>query len=378
MQITILRESEPGETRVAVIPDHVKKLTALGASVAVESGAGAASSATDEAYKAAGATISADRGALLASSDLLISVGRPEAADITKLKEGSSVLGFVKPFEKSEPLQLLVDRKLNGFAMEFIPRSTIAQKMDAISSQASLAGYAAVVLAADRLNRILPMMSTPAGTITPTKVFIIGAGVAGLQAIATARRMGAIVEAFDVRPEVGEQIKSLGAKPVKVDLGETGSTQQGYAKQLTEEQLQKQRDVMAKQCAGSDVVISTAQVFGRKSPIIVTTAMVDAMKPGSVVVDLAVESGGNIECSQLGEEIMRNGVRIVGLPQLARRVPVHGSQMYSSNVCSFIEHSWNKETNNLDFGRDDEIVKSCMITCGGEIRNETVKTKLSE
>jgi H+-translocating NAD(P) transhydrogenase subunit alpha len=378
MQITVLKETEPGETRVALIPDHIKKLTALKATVAVESGAGLASGASDAAYAAAGAQVSSDRAALLEAADVLLVVGRPRAEEIFSLRPGAAVVGFLKPLDEPDALRPFVERGVTALAMEMIPRSTIAQRMDALSSQASLAGYAAVILGAQRLNRVLPMMTTPAGTIAPSKVFVIGAGVAGLQAIATARRLGAHVEAFDVRPEVEEQIKSLGARFVKVDLGETAGTAQGYAKQLTEEQLQKQRDAMARQCAQSDIVVTTAQVFGRKAPIILTTPMIEGMKPGSVVVDTAIETGGNVECARLGEEVMVNGVRVVGIPQLARAVPVHASQMYSSNLTSFVEHALDKETQQFRFGADDEILRSCLIVRGGEVVNENVKGRMSK
>jgi H+-translocating NAD(P) transhydrogenase subunit alpha len=376
MQINVLKETEPGETRVALIPDHIKKLAALKASVAVESGAGVLAGAQDADYEAAGAHVLPDRAALLAGADILLTVNRPNLEDLVRLKKGATVIGFLKPFDEAEMLRPLLEHGLAAFAMELIPRSTIAQKMDALSSQASLAGYVAVIVAAERAPRVLPMMSTPAGTISPARVFIIGAGVAGLQAIATARRLGARVEAFDVRPEVEEQIKSLGAKFIKVDLGETGSTQQGYAKQLSAEQLDKQREVMARQCAISDIVITTAQVFGRKAPLIITTEMVQGMKPGSVVVDLAVESGGNVECSKLNEEIWVNDVHIVGLPQLARYVPVHASQVYSSNLCSLLEHCWNKETQQLNLDAEDDVMKSGLIIRNHEVRNETMRNLL--
>jgi NAD(P) transhydrogenase subunit alpha len=376
MQITVLKETELGETRVALIPDHVKKLAALQCSVAVESGAGTLIGARDGDYEAAGATVSSDRAALLATTDILLTVNRPQVQDIVRLKKGATVIGFLKPFDEAEMLRPLLEHDLAAFAMELIPRSTIAQKMDALSSQASLAGYVAVLVAAERSPRVLPMMSTPAGTISPARVFIIGAGVAGLQAIATARRLGARVEAFDVRPEVEEQIKSLGAKFIKVELGETGSTQQGYAKQLSEEQLNKQREVMAKQCAISDIVISTAQVFGRKAPLIITTEMVQGMRPGSVVLDMAVESGGNVECSKLNEEVWVNDVHIIGIPQLARYVPVHASQVYSSNLCSLLEHCWNKETNQFNLDSEDEVMRSGLIIRNHEIRNETIRNLL--
>jgi len=250
--------------------------------------------------------------------------------------------------------------------------------MDVISSQANLAGYVAVILAASNQKRIFPMMMTPAGTIPPARVFVIGAGVAGLQAIATAKRLGARVDAFDVRPEAQEQILSLGAKPLRIDLGETGQTKDGYAKKLTEEQLTKQREAMAKQCAQSDIVITTAKVFGRKAPVIVTNEMLDGMKPGSTVVDLAVETGGNVEASKLGKEVDRNGVTIIGYPELQRRVPLAASQMFSSNLYNFVEHFWDKETKRFELKRDDEILQGCLITHDGEIVNETIRTAITK
>lgn len=373
MQITVLREADPQESRVALIPESVKKLVGMKASVAVESGAGLSLNVTDADYQAAGATVSTDRKALIEAADLLAVVNRPSADDMARLKSGSMLIGFLRPFDDANALSALVEHGVSAVSVEMIPRSTLAQKMDALSSQANLAGYVAVVAAAEKLNRIFPMMTTPAGTISPSRVFIIGAGVAGLQAIATAKRMGARVDAFDVRPEVEEQIKSLGAKFVKVDLGETGSTAQGYAKQLTEEQLQKQRDVMAKQCAQSDVVITTAQVFGRKAPLIVTAEMIQGMKPGSIVIDLAVDSGGNVDGSKPDQEVTVNGVRIIGIGNGARQVPVHASQMYSSNIVNFIAHFWNKETSQLDLNLDDEIVKSSLIIHNREVRNETIR-----
>jgi NAD(P) transhydrogenase subunit alpha len=257
--------------------------------------------------------------------------------------------------------------------MELIPRSTIAQKMDALSSQANLGGYVAVLLGANRLNRIFPMMSTPSGTIAPAKVFIIGAGVAGLQAIATARRLGAIVQAFDTRPVVEEQVKSLGAKFVKVDLGELGQTAQGYARELTPEQLEKQRAVMAERCAQADLVITTAQVFGRTAPRILTTAMVEGMKPGSVVVDMAVESGGNVECSRVGEEVTVNGVHVLGHPNLPGRVPRVASEMYANNLVNFITHFWDPGTKTLKLDTTDDIVKHCLVTRDGSVVHEGLR-----
>jgi NAD(P) transhydrogenase subunit alpha len=277
------------------------------------------------------------------------------------------------PFNRADVVKEFAARKVSGISLEMIPRTTIAQKMDVLTSQANLAGYVAVVLAAERQQRIFPMMMTPSGTIVPARVFVIGAGVAGLQAIATAKRLGARVDAFDVRTEAQEQILSLGAKPLHVDLGQTDETKDGYAGQLTDEQLRMQQEAMAKQCALSDVVIATAQVFGRKAPLIITNEMLDGMRAGSVVIDLAVETGGNVESSVLGKEISRKDVIIIGRPDLERHVPVPASQMFSSNLYNLVEHFWLKEAKNFILNRDDEIIKGCLITHEGEIVNTKVK-----
>lgn len=373
MKITVLKETDPAETRVSLTPESVKKLVAKNVAVAVESGAGEASQSSDFDYQAAGASVTSNRAELVESAELLATVNCPPAEDLARLKSGTMLIGFLRPFEDTARLSKLVDQGISAVSMELIPRSTLAQKMDALSSQANLAGYVAVITAAEKQTRIMPMMTTPAGTISPTRVFIIGAGVAGLQAIATAKRLGARVDAFDVRPEVEEQIKSLGAKFVKVDLGETGSTAQGYAKQLTEDQLQKQREAMARQCAQSDVVITTAQVFGRKAPVIITSDMINGMRPGSIIIDLAIESGGNVEGSKLDQEVAIDGVRIIGIGNGARKVPVHASQMYSSNIYNFIDHFWSKETQSLKLDLEDDILKACLIIHNHEILNETVR-----
>ncbi len=376
MKILALRETHPGERRVALIPPTVEKLVQLGAHVEIESGLGSTLGLGDEAYVKTGATVAANRNASLAAADMVLRLRKPLLEDVPSLKRGALHVSYLDPFNERELVQKLAGAGISAFSLELVPRSTIAQKMDVLSSQANLAGYVAVVLAAQRLDKIFPMMSTPAGTIAPARVFIIGAGVAGLQAIATARRLGALVEAFDTRPVVEEQVKSLGAKFVKVDLGETGQTKDGYAKALTEEQLQKQREAMARHCAGADVVITTAQVFGRKAPRIVTADMVRGMKPGSLIVDLAIETGGNVEGAQLDQEVEVNGVRILGLSNLPGRVPVHASQMYSSNLGSFVEHFWDKESKSFRLDREDEIIKGCLVTHGGEIVHEMVRKVL--
>jgi NAD(P) transhydrogenase subunit alpha len=373
MTVFAPNEQSPQETRAALIPTAVMKLSALGLQVRVEAGLGMAGGFTDDAYRAAGATIVEERAAGLREADLVLRVRKPSAEDIASLKRGVIHISHLDPFTDPATVQALAAAGATTVCMELIPRSTIAQRMDALSSQANLGGYVAVMLGANRLNRIFPMMSTPSGTIAPAKVFIIGAGVAGLQAIATARRLGAVVEAFDTRPVVEEQVKSLGAKFVKVDLGELGQTAQGYAKDLTPEQLEKQRNVMAEHCAQADLVITTAQVFGRKAPRILTTAMVEAMKPGSVVVDMAVESGGNVECSCPGEEVTVNGVHVLGHRNLPGRVPRVSSEMYANNLVNFITHFWDRETKSLKLDPADDIIKNCIVTHGGSVTHESLR-----
>lgn len=374
MLISILNEHTAGEPRAAMIPANVAKLVKLGAQVQVETGTGSAAGLTDNDFTKAGAAVVADRAALLSGADMVLRVRKPSADEVGQLKSGCVHVSFLDPFNEKELVRRLAERGVSAISLELIPRTTRAQKMDALSSQANLAGYAAVILAAEQSNKIFPMMMTPAGTISPARVLVIGAGVAGLQAIATARRLGARVEAYDTRPVVEEQVRSLGAKFLKIDVGETGQTKDGYAKALTEEQLQKQRDAMKKFCAEADVVITTAQVFGRKAPIIVTAEMLAAMKPGSVVVDGAVESGGNVEGAMAGQVSDRNGVKIVALPNLPGRVPVHASQMLSSNMTGLIEEFWDKEAKQFGLKLEDEIIQGCLVTHAGKICNERFKS----
>ncbi|MBI3850371.1 MAG: Re/Si-specific NAD(P)(+) transhydrogenase subunit alpha [Verrucomicrobia bacterium] len=376
MTICIPKETDPGETRVAMTPANVARLVKLGAQVEVEVGMGQGSGFTDAEFTAAGANVFHDRTGLLAAADMVLRVRKPPMAELELLKRGCIHISFLQPFNETELLRRLAARGVSTISMEMIPRITRAQKMDALTSQANLAGYVAVIVAANHANRIFPMMMTAAGTISPARVLVIGAGVAGLQAIATAKRLGARVDAYDTRPEVEEQIKSLGARFLKIDIGETGQTKEGYAKPLTEDQLQKQRDGMKKFCADADVVITTAQVFGRKAPVIVTADMVAAMKPGSVIVDLAIESGGNVEGAALGEVADRHGVKIVGLPNLPGRVPAHASQVYSTNLTNLIEEFWDKVTKQFVLKLDDEIIQGCLVTHAGEICNPKLKEKL--
>lgn len=373
MKIVIPKEHSPGERRVPIIPPDVKQLVKWGAEVEIETNMGEPSDYSDGEYISAGATVSRDRKALLSSADLVLRLHKPPIEEIKLLKKGSIHISYLDPFNEKELLDKFVSQGISAISIEMIPRVTRAQKMDALSSQASLAGYVAVIIAAERFNKIFPMMMTPAGTIAPSRIFVIGVGVAGLQAIATAKRLGARVEAFDTRPVVEEQVQSLGARFVKIDLGETGQTKDGYAKPLTEEQIEKQRQEMAKHCAVADVVITTAQVFSRKAPLIVTKEMIIAMKRGSVIVDLAADSGGNVEGTVPGEEVVINGVTIVGLTNLASHVASHASQMYSSNLLSFITEFWDDEIKTLNLRLDDEIIKGCLITHENKIFSETLK-----
>ena len=373
MQIFVPAESDSTERRVAPVPATVAKLVKLGAQVAVESGLGARVHFADSEYAAAGAAVTADRASALKSADMVLRLHKPPPAEVALLRPGCIHVSYLDPFNDTALLCSLAAAGTSAVCMEMIPRSTIAQKMDALSSQASLAGYAAVLLAADRFHGILPMMTTPSGTIRPAQVFVIGAGVAGLQAIATAKRLGAAVEAFDTRPVVEEQVRSLGAKFVKVDLGETAQTAQGYAQELTPAQLAKQREVMAQRAAAADIVITTAQVFGRKAPRIVTTETVTKMKPGSVVVDMAADTGGNVECSRVDEEVDVNGVKVLGHRNLANRVPRVASQMYASNLAAFVEHFWDAATKTFRLDPADDLLRHCLVTHGGAILPENLR-----
>ena len=373
MHIGVLKETHPGENRVALIPDTVKKLVKLGAEISVEAALGEGAGFADEDYAGAGATVSADRNALLGQSDIILRIRKPEAEEVGQIKQGCIHISYLDPFNEGELVDALAQQGISAISMEMIPRTTLSQKMDALSSQANLAGYVAVMLAANSLDRLLPMMMTPAGTIKPAKVFVIGAGVAGLQAIATAKRLGAKVTAFDTRPVVAEQVRSVGAKFLEIDLGETGETKDGYARELTPEQIEKQRLGQKAAIAESDIVITTAQVFGRKAPVLVTTDMVEAMQPGSVIVDMAAETGGNVEGSVAGQEVTVNGVTIIGRGNWPNFVSRDASQMYSSNLLNMVSEYWDEENKSLVLDRENEIIQGCLITHGGAIVNETIK-----
>lgn len=374
MNISVLKETHPGETRVPLVPATAEKLVKLGATVLVETGLGETCRLSDEAYTQVGAVVENSRSALFEKADIVLRLRKPLLEEIPAMHRGTIHVSYLDPFNELELVEALTQAGISAISLEMIPRSTIAQKMDVLSSQANLAGYVSVLLGASELQKIFPMMTTPAGTIKPAKVFIIGVGVAGLQAIATAKRLGARVEAFDTRPVVEEQVKSLGAKFVKIDLGETGQTKDGYATQLTPEQMELQKQGMAKACAQADLVITTAQLFGRKAPRIVDKAMVAQMQPGSVIVDMAVETGGNVEGSVLDSTVEVDGVKIIGLGNLPGKVAQTASEMYSANLGNFITHFWNKEDKLFQLKLDDDIIKGALITHDGALFCEMYKS----
>jgi len=373
MKIAFPKELNPKESRIALIPQTVEKYKKLGAEVVIEKNYGKVLNIKDKEYLDAGATIESDRGSLISNADIVLRVNKIPEDEISLLKKDAIHVSFLDPFREKPLVKSLVSSGVTSLSLEMLPRSTIAQKMDALSSQANLAGYVAVITAASMSQKILPMMTTPAGTISPVKVFVIGAGVAGLQAIATAKRLGARVEAFDTRPVVEEQVKSLGAKFIKVDLGDTGQTKDGYAKALTEEQIKIQREAMKKVCSESDIVITTAQLFGRKAPIIVTKDMVQGMKEGSIIIDMAVESGGNVEGSQADKTVEINGVKIVGQLNLPGKVAYNASQMLSANLYNLVHHFWDKEKKLFLVDLEDDLLKGCVITHKNQIQNKMIK-----
>ena len=371
MLLGILKESAPGETRVALLPGSLKSLIAQGTNVLVESGAGEASGASDQAYIDAGATVTADRMSILAQADVLPMVNAPAAADQGLLRPGAVVIGFLRPLDAPAALLTAIERPATLFSMELVPRITRAQTMDALSSMATVAGYKAVLAAADRLPRMFPMLMTAAGTVPPAKVFVIGAGVAGLQAIATARRLGAVVEAYDVRAAAGEQVRSLGAKFLDVDLGgintEGGG---GYAAELTEEALDRGRDLITKTAAHSDVIVTTALVPGRPAPRLIRRDAVEAMRAGSVLVDLAAPAGGNCELTRPGVTQHINGVTLLAPLNLAAEVPADASNLYSRNVLNFLGLIVKKGELNLDL--TEEVLAGACVAHEGKPVNPRV------
>lgn len=375
MRVVVLRETQAGETRVALVPESVRKLVGLKAVVAVESDAGLEAGAADADYTNAGAEVSSDREALLQSADVLAAVNRPATEDLQRMKQGAVLIAFLRPLDEPTELEPLIKQHTTAFAMELIPRTTRAQAMDALSSMATIVGYKAVLLAAERVPRMFPMLMTAAGTVPPARVLVLGAGVAGLQAIATARRLGAVVEAYDVRAAAGEQVRSLGATFLEVDLGGIQTEDAGgYAKELTEEALQRGREMIAKHARTSDVVITTAQVPGRPAPLLMTEEAVTGMKRGAVIVDLAGASGGNVAAARAGETIERDGVIIMSPLNLAATIPVHASQLYSRNMTAFLSLLIKDGELNIDM-TDDVVAPSC-VTHQGEYANPRVAVAL--
>ena len=373
VRIAVAKETREHERRVALVPDAAGRLVKAGHQVAVPAGAGAGAEFGDDAYREAGAEIAPDLAAAAKGADVVLEVQPVAAGDVAKLPEGVALIGFLQPSENADLIQSLAKAKVTAFSLELLPRISRAQSMDALSSQASVAGYKAVLIAAERLPKFFPMLMTAAGTIAPARVLVLGAGVAGLQAIATARRLGAVIEAYDVRPAVKEEVQSLGARFIELELEAQEGTG-GYAREQTEEFLRRQRELIGKHVAASDVVITTAAIPGRRAPVLVTAEMVREMRPGSVVVDLAAESGGNVEGSRPGETVDAGGVAVFGAQNLPSTMPVHASQLYSKNVTSLLEHLAPEGALKLDF--EDEITKGTCVTHGGEIVNERVKEML--
>lgn len=370
MIIGVTKETFPGERRVALVPASVSQLKKLGAEVQIETNAGTSAGFPEESYTAAGATIVNDRNALIQSADILIqvraAVANPEAgaSDLNQLREGQVLIAQCDPLSDVNAMQSLASKRAEIFALELVPRITRAQSMDVLSSMATIAGYKAVLLAASHSPQMFPMMMTAAGTLTPARVFVLGAGVAGLQAIATAKRLGAVVSAYDVRPAVKEQVESLGGKFIEMDLG-TGEGEGGYAREMDEEFYRKQRELMLKVISETDVVITTAAIPGKKAPILVTEEMVQAMPPGGVIVDLAAERGGNCELTSPGETIETDGITIIGPLNVPAEIPRHASQMYSNNVTTFLKSLLKDGKVNIDL--DDEVIAGTLVTHKGEL-----------
>jgi H+-translocating NAD(P) transhydrogenase subunit alpha len=374
MKIAILRERKEGELRVAATPDAVKKYISLGAKVYVESGAGFGSSIADKDYIDAGATV-ADLEKCTANADIILKVRPPESDEIAAIPEGSMLVGMLEPYTAQSYFNVYALKKLSTIALELLPRISRAQSMDVLSSQSNLAGYRAVIDAVATFGKAVPMMMTAAGTVAPAKVLVLGAGVAGLQAIATAKRLGAVVSAFDVRPAVKEQVESLGAKFIEVPAAESGETSGGYAKEMSDEYKQKQSLLIHETLKKQDVVISTALIPGRPAPVLITEDMVKDMKPGSVIVDLAVASGGNCPLSELDKVVDKHGVVLIGYSNMPARVAVDASQLYARNLYNFISTLVIGKEGKLDVKWDDELVTGTLLTRDGSIVHKQFQVK---
>jgi H+-translocating NAD(P) transhydrogenase subunit alpha len=380
LRIGVPRETLPGETRVAAVPARIPGLLKKGHAVCVESGAGLGSHIPDSDFEAAGATILGTSEELYGTADIVFKVRAPVSGaeagppEIGLLREGTALIALLAPFAAPETIRALAERRVTGFAMEFVPRTTRAQSMDVLSSMATLAGYKAVLMAAERLPRIFPLLTTAAGTTAPAIVLVLGAGVAGLQAIATAKRLGARVEAFDPRPDCREQVESVGARFVPLATVADAQTADGYAKEQSDEFLDLERETIAALLPRCDVVITTAQIFGKAAPLLITEEMVGLLPSGAVIVDLAAENGGNCELTRPDVVIDAGGVCVLGPTNLPATLPVNASQMYSRNVAALFEHLYRDPDTGLDF--DDEITRSACLTHAGEIRNDAVRRAL--
>jgi NAD(P) transhydrogenase subunit alpha len=378
MKVAVLKETRSGERRVALVVAGVKALLKAGLSVTVETGAGTASGVSDDDYEAAGATIAASTAEALRDAGIVLRVNPPSLSDpddVASIAAGTILVSYLSPLTNLDLVRRLADAKVTAISMELVPRITRAQSMDALSSQATVAGYKAVLMAADHLPKFLPMFTTAAGTIRPGKALILGAGVAGLQAIATARRLGAIVEAFDVRPAVKEQVESLGATFLEAEEEVTAEGEGGYAKELSEDQHKQELELIAGSISGTDIVITTAQIPGREAPLLITEDMVKSMRPGSVIVDLAAESGGNCALTKAGETVIAHGVQILGPTNLPAGIPVHASQMYSKNITTLLAEFIGEEgAVALDF--ENDVIGPATVTHAGEVKNERVQQAL--
>jgi H+-translocating NAD(P) transhydrogenase subunit alpha len=378
MKVGVPREVIPGERRVALVPDTVSRLVEDGLEVLVQAGAGDAAGFDDAAYREAGATVTDDATAVY-TSDIVLKVSPPGAGgdgnEVGRLKQGAAFIGFMLPMTSPELVKGMASGGVTSFSMELVPRITVAQRMDALSSQATAAGYIAALEGAQAVDSFFPMLTTAAGTIPPAKVLVIGAGVAGLQAIATAKRLGARVKGFDIRPAAAEQVESLGAKFVGLKV-EEAETEGGYAKEVTEEQQKQEHELLHDLCAEADVVITTAQVPGRKAPVLITDDIVNAMRPGSVVVDLAAESGGNCSLTKAGETVVHGGVKIIGKVNAASDLPRNASQMYSKNIAELLRHLYDAEAKTLKVDFEDEITRECCVTHDGKVVHERTREAL--
>lgn len=379
MRLAVPKEVIPGEKRVALVPEVIPQLTRLGHTVAVQSGAGTAAGFTDDAYRAAGATVVIDAPTVYSEADLVLKVQRPVSSGFDELKAlspASVLIGLLQPASDPEIFAQLAQANVTAMSMELVPRTTRAQMMDALSSQSTVAGYKAVLLAANALQKFFPMLMTAAGTVRPARVLVIGAGVAGLQAIATARRIGAVVEAFDTRPVVKEQVQSLGATFVELNLGSHEAQDSGgYAKELAEEHIRKEKELIHDHAKNADVVITTALIPGRRAPLLVTAETVEAMKPGSVIVDLAGEQGGNCELTVPGQTVERHGVTIIAPTNIASELAYHSSQMYAKNVAALI--ALLTKDGNLNLDMSDDIIAAVTVTSGGAVVNQNIKSRLN-